>query len=154
MTDTAKKKYAPKGPSVAKECLGCHKPFLCVASRVSGENVRKFCDRRCQRLWREQQGPVLFWSKVEKREGNSCWGWKGHSRWDGYGRFRHLRKAIFAHRYSYEMHYGPIPAGMSVMHSCDNPICTNPKHLRVGTHLENMKDMRAKGRGPDQRRSA
>jgi len=99
----------------------------------------------------------MFWSKVVKREGDKCWDWAGHTRWDGYGRFRHQHKAVFAHRYSYELHHGQIPDGMSVMHTCDNPICTNPKHLRVGTHQENMDDMRAKGRawkGGNNRRAA
>jgi hypothetical protein len=95
-----------------------------------------------------------FWEKVEKRGDDDCWGWKGHLRWDGYGRFRHMTKAVFAHRYSYELHHGQIPEGMSVMHVCDNPICTNPKHLRLGTHAENMADMKAKGRGSQGRRKA
>ena len=88
----------------------------------------------------------LFWSKVEKRDG--CWGWKAQKRWDGYGRFRHgpEGKAVFAHRYSYELHHGPIPKGAHVLHSCDNPECTNPEHLRLGTHAENMRDIQVRGR--------
>lgn len=85
-----------------------------------------------------------FWSKVIKREG--CWGWTGDTRWDGYGRFRYLRKAVFAHRVSYELHHGPIPAGMGVMHSCDTPECVNPAHLSLGSHDDNMLDKRLKGR--------
>jgi hypothetical protein len=54
---------------------------------------------------------------------------------------------IKAHRYSYELANGPIPAGLSVLHTCDNPRCINPEHLRVGTRADNQKDMAAKGRG-------
>lgn len=51
-----------------------------------------------------------------------------------------------AHRISYTMHFGPVPAGMVVMHSCDNPPCVNPAHLTIGTQADNLADMTAKGR--------
>ena len=87
-----------------------------------------------------------FWSKVEKRGDDECWGWNAQKRWDGYGRFVLKRKPMWAHRVSYELHHGPIPKGMHVLHSCDTPACTNPKHLRIGTHKENMEEMQRKGR--------
>ena len=51
-------------------------------------------------------------------------------------------------RYAYEIWVGPIPDGKSVLHRCDNPACCNPAHLFIGTQLDNMRDMIAKGRGP------
>lgn len=89
-----------------------------------------------------------FEQKVQRTEG--CWLWTGAlggGKGDGrYGLIKHQGCTHGAHRVSYEMHKGPIPAGMEVMHQCDNPRCVNPDHLRLGTHLDNMRDMYSKGR--------
>lgn len=91
--------------------------------------------------------PELFWNLVERGEG--CWLWKGALHRDGYGRFNRSRKGgmVIAHRYAWILANGAIPEGMDVLHSCDNPPCCNPAHMRLGTHDENMMEKQIRGRG-------
>ena len=84
---------------------------------------------------------------VIRKEGNECWGWKHTTNNSGYGYFSSKgEKAIAAHRYSYEKYIGIIPDGLFVLHKCDNPPCSNPSHLFVGTNSDNIKDSYSKGR--------
>lgn len=78
-----------------------------------------------------------FFEDVVMNDG--CWGWIGPSHRLGYGRLSINRKTVWAHRYSYELFVGPIPAGMEIDHLCRTPACTNPDHLEPVTHLENMR---------------
>ena len=87
---------------------------------------------------------VKFWRKVEKNPG--CWRWKASKFRRGYGQISHAGKNLKGHRVSFELHFGPIPDGMLVCHKCDNPECTNPKHLFLGTWKDNVQDMQRKGR--------
>lgn len=79
-----------------------------------------------------------------------CWLWKGQINSAGYGVLwmgkEHKPVFVGAHRYSYEHFVGPIPDGMFVCHSCDNPPCMNPAHLWLGTAAENVQDKMDKGR--------
>ncbi len=82
---------------------------------------------------------------------NGCWEWTGVRRY-GYGKFHETvergrpRRQVLAHRRSWELHNGPIPGGMHVLHRCDNPPCINPAHLFLGTPADNMRDKMFKGR--------
>jgi hypothetical protein len=86
-------------------------------------------------------------NKVIVNDVTDCWEWQGGKNNIGYGLMRDEKRMRTVHRVSYEEHsQTKIPAGMSIMHSCDNPLCANPAHLSVGTHQQNMQDMVAKGR--------
>lgn len=94
----------------------------------------------------------LFWRNVEKTNNDDeCWIWKGSRNSNGYGVIvvsfgRTKPKQFRAHRVSYQLHYGDLQPEDKVLHSCDNPRCVNPKHLRKGTQQDNLADMVAKGR--------
>lgn len=79
-----------------------------------------------------------------------CWVWTGPTR-NKYGVFYVGNKDRSAHRISYEAFIGPVPKGLHLLHSCDNPGCINPAHLRPGTAKENAGDRQSRGRGRDSR---
>lgn len=87
-----------------------------------------------------------FWKSIEQR--GECWIWKRCRRQDGYGKFSFRGEDMTAHRFAYELAHGTIPAGALVLHSCDNRSCVRPLHLRLGTHRDNMDDMRMRSRQP------
>jgi hypothetical protein len=77
---------------------------------------------------------------------SGCWIWVGSRGPNGYGMMSRNSKTVRVHRVSCEAYHGPIPDGMSVLHSCDNPSCINPDHLRVGTHQENVAEREERNR--------
>ncbi len=90
-----------------------------------------------------------FWEKVRKT--STCWIWTASKRAKGYGAYVWANDAGNivqgrAHRFSYVLFYGPIPEGVCVLHTCDNPACVNPEHLWLGSNADNNKDMCLKGR--------
>lgn len=87
-----------------------------------------------------------FWSKVNKGSPDECWLWNACTVGWGYGQLRLDDKRSMAHRLSWEIHNGKIPKRKWVLHHCDVPHCVNPSHLFLGTHVDNMADMKDKGR--------
>ncbi|MDG2513491.1 HNH endonuclease [Sphingobium yanoikuyae] len=110
---------------------------------------RKFCSVSCAN--RGKIGtpfPCSFWPKVKTAAPDECWEWTGPRTHNGYGRTTLNGRDIRCHRRAYELTKGPIPAGLMIMHSCDNRLCCNPNHLRPGTAKENWDDCVSKGRAP------
>jgi len=141
-------------------CVRCNKEYKYYPN---DRPTAQFCSHFCSRLklgqydwaikgitWNtanlEQKNLVLklaFEKFVIKKD--KCWDWKGSKR-NGYGKLTFNGKNMEAHRISYIIHKGEIPIRKNVLHLCDNPPCTNPDHLFLGTHRDNMKDMAAKNR--------
>lgn len=96
-----------------------------------------------------------FWRHVDKS--GECWIWTGahqpfgKAHGAGYGNMN-LGSGRYAptHRVSWELHNGPIPNGLWVLHRCDNPKCVRPEHLFLGTQRDNARDMMKKRRGRGQ----
>jgi len=121
------------------EC-GCGQP---VPTPKFPSRQRRFINHHHQR---PRPSADRFWEKVDKRGPDDCWLWQGAKQPGGYGSFWTGKKQDGAHRFSYELHNGPIPPDTDVCHSCDNPACVNPAHLWLGSRTDNMQDCSRKGR--------
>ena len=93
------------------------------------------------KAWTFERRIIQFWKKVQKTD--TCWIWNGAIASGKYGSYN----GIGAHKFSYQITNNiQVPKGYVVMHICDNPICVNPSHLKIGTPKDNSIDMRDKGR--------
>lgn len=133
---------APSNPSGLCQC-GCGQP---VPAPKFPSRQRRFIDGH-----QNQSRPPVerFWEKVDRRGPDDCWLWQAGKQPGGYGSFYTGKRLDGAHRFSYELHYGPIPKGQNVCHNCpegDNPACVNPAHLWLGNQVDNMQDCSRKGR--------
>ncbi|OHE77463.1 MAG: hypothetical protein A3F67_02550 [Verrucomicrobia bacterium RIFCSPHIGHO2_12_FULL_41_10] len=126
---------------------GCSRPHaqkgFCTLhydrNRVHGDPLKTKYQRNHSSLLEYFQNNYVI------NELTECWEWQGSLR-KGYGWMSVKRHAMSAHRFSYSHFVGEIPDELFVCHVCDNRRCCNPKHLFIGTHEDNMKDMVIKGR--------
>jgi RNA polymerase sigma factor (sigma-70 family) len=115
------------------------------------------CSKKCggELAWQTRGRESVaerFWRHVDTSTGQGpkgdCWEWSGARYPEGYGQLgvrANGFKSNRAHVTSYELHYGPVPEGAHILHSCDNRPCVNPEHLRAGTAAENGHDRVLRG---------
>lgn len=87
-----------------------------------------------------------FWSQVRVGTPDECWPFLGSTNGIGYGRLRWFDGLDMAHRVAYRLMVGPLDAHTLVRHTCDNPPCCNPDHLKPGDAKKNMEDARRRNR--------
>jgi len=92
----------------------------------------------------------LFEQRTYREGPEDCWIWLGSTNPKGYGTLSCRGVPLKAHRVSWWLFKGEIPSGLFVLHRCDVRDCVNPNHLFLGTHQDNMDDMRKKQRAKNQ----
>jgi hypothetical protein len=95
-----------------------------------------------------------FWSKVGRNADSECWPWLAHRVTGGYGQFKINGRKRQASHVAWELAHGrKMATGRLIRHTCDNPQCVNPAHLRASTQKHNVHDAIRKGRhvNPDYR---
>lgn len=133
----------------------------CTVTDCEREPVaRGWCLKHYKRERRRLGGSFPRLSPAErlaarlKRMPNGCLEWQGSRiKGDGHGNIYVSGKATLAHRLAWELENGPIPDGMLVCHRCDNPPCCDVTHLFLGTYADNARDMVAKRRHMNNRRT-
>lgn len=110
-------------PDILRTCVTCGTSFPRVF------RLQKHCSIKCRLL-----------SEVAISTDTECWEWVGSKHYFGYGEFSWNGKYYRSHRVSYCVFRGPIPSGMQINHTCDNPSCVNPNHLYCGDQSDNCRD--------------
>ena len=100
-------------------------------------------DFRCPRTWTAAQRLARF-IKVDPMSG--CHIWQRSTKPNGYGQLTFRCQRWMTHRLAWVARHGPIAKGLEVCHRCDERRCCNPDHLYLGSHAENMAEMKAKRR--------
>lgn len=143
---------------IYKKCITCGIDFKI---KPYGRSKGKYCGLKCIRyvgnksflgvnkgkgFWQiatEEQKKERIKSEFDRLviKQDGCWKWGRVPLQNGYGTISMGRsKTLLAHRASWEINFGEIPKSHYVCHKCDNPICTNPDHLFIGTAKDNTRD--------------
>ena len=158
--------YIAEYDNLGKTCLHCGAMFYLRDRPMQSFGKfqkRKYCSVLCANLARgacsvssmsKGIDADAFWRRTQATA-SGCLEWTGRKTAKGYGQVVISRRDARAHRIAFTLAKGPIPEGMMVLHSCDNPPCCNPAHLRIGTAADNWADVIARNRrSPNQLSSA
>lgn len=125
-----------------RQCPVCGGDF-----EVTSKNKKQvYCSEACRDLGVWGSVDERFAQALPHRPDNACWEWQGRMGGSGYGTIYINGREVPAHRFTYERMVGPIPEGMILRHTCDNPPCCNPAHLIPGTNQDNIRDKVERGR--------
>jgi hypothetical protein len=144
-----------KVPATCARCSAAFKTWQHKIDAGEGRYCSLLCARRSQGEQSRKPARDRFWKRIDKdgpllpHVETPCWIWTGARTRRGYGLLGERSALVYAHRLSYEIHHGEV-GSLFVCHRCDNPSCVNPAHLFLGTALDNVHDMLAKGRGAHQ----
>lgn len=147
--DEANTYIAPGGTK--RSCRACRQIYVAQYSKTHRQRLNE----RARKRYNKQRTTYRIMPVIDRirshtvAQPNGCHEWTGCINAYGYGIVGIKYKKYLAHRVAWELANGPIPDGLSVCHSCDNPPCVNLEHLWLGTHKENMADRDAKGRGKE-----
>lgn len=130
-----------------KSCALCGKSFQ-KQKKLSYKQFeeRVYCSKKCtmEAIGKNKDKSLdeRFFNKITIPEDETkCWRWNGMTDKYGYGRIKPQNKPIMlAHRFSYELKFSKIPDGFIARHICNNPLCVNPNHIRLGKAIDNSKD--------------
>jgi len=113
-------------------------------NQISQKYINKFISFINKTPYGPKNDPILYPMCNE-----DCWEFLGRIEKDGYGRIEvDQNVSMLAHRLSYIIYTGNIPSGLLVRHLCDIKRCVNPKHLILGTHMDNRNDAVNRNRIP------
>lgn len=124
-------------------------PTIATRTSVRDNSVKGQPVRFCRGHNKPSLRPIeeRLWEKIDRQGNGECWLWTASTNLDGYGHIGFNGKLQRATRIIWELYRGPIPDGLEICHTCDNPACMNYiSHLFLGTHKQNMQDMMRKGR--------
>lgn len=99
---------------------------------------------RQTRIGPSEHDDTHFWARVEGGDASTCWLWRGSKDKDGYGVLQRNKRVVRAHRWSYGLLRGDIPAGLVTDHTCQTPACVNPWHIDLVTAAENTRRVNAR----------
>jgi hypothetical protein len=88
-------------------------------------------------MFTQKNLPHRLASKITVDDG--CWVWTGAKNSRGYGSISVTGRGLLAHRYIFELAFGPIPEGMTLDHMCERTSCVHPYHLNVETSADNTR---------------